>query len=302
MADMSETQDDVMATAPIFQGASVCPSCANSGEFDLPDDTGSFEIACYDCAHIYEIDAHEAINLAAIHGATSPDTTTDTAPEIDDAKSAIAVQCLTCGNEISADEEALSSDDAMLACPHCHPEISLADDIAAEPAQDDIDLETPTRFSDATRLAPLPQKSASGKTGIILVSILSAGLVVTAAMVALGLYFLTLRTDSDVSRYIEANILQLAPAEFTVDQATYEVSETELGKSLLVTISVGNKGQVEGTPEEMKIVLVDAQNNPLVSWPLDTAGQIIAPGETTQLYTRLFEPPANFANLQVFVR
>ena len=121
-------------------------------------------------------------------------------------------------------------------------------------------------------------------------------------MVALGMYFLTLRSDSDITRYIETNILQLAPAKFDVNQATYEVSDSELGTSLLVTITISNSGQVEGTPEEMKVVLLDDQNNALVTWPLDTAGQIIAPGETTQLYTRLFEPPANFANLQVYVR
>ena len=123
-----------------------------------------------------------------------------------------------------------------------------------------------------------------------------------AGILSLGLYFLTLRTDSDITRYLETTILQLAPAEFRVEQAAYEVSETELGTSLLVTISVSNQGDVEGAPSEMKVVLTDADNNQLVSWPLDTAGQIIAPGQTTQLYTRLFEPPANFTNLQVFVR
>ena len=118
----------------------------------------------------------------------------------------------------------------------------------------------------------------------------------------LGLYFLTLRTDSDLSRYIEANILQLTPAKFDVQTASYEMSETALGQSLLVTITINNSGQVEGAPEEMQIVLVDAQNKPIISWPLDTAGQIIAPGQSTQLYTRLFEPPEEFANLRVMVR
>ena len=127
-------------------------------------------------------------------------------------------------------------------------------------------------------------------------------MVSSAALVALGLYFLTLRNDSDVAKYIETNILQLAPAKFDVQSASYEVSETELGTSLLVTITLTNSGEVEGVPEEMKVILTDAQNQPLVTWPLDTAGQIIAPGETSQLYTRLFEPPADFSQLRVLVR
>jgi len=69
-----------------------------------------------------------------------------------------------------------------------------------------------------------------------------------------------------------------------------------------VTVTISNTGQIEGAPDEMKVVLTDANNQPLVTWPLDIAGQLIAPGEATQLYTRLFEPPADFANLRVFVR
>ena len=90
--------------------------------------------------------------------------------------------------------------------------------------------------------------------------------------------------------------------QFDVQNATYEKSSSDIGTSLLVTITISNSGQVEGTPEEMRVVLTDTDNQPLITWPLDTSGQIIAPGETTQFYTRLFEPPADFANLRVFVR
>lgn len=163
---------------------------------------------------------------------------------------------------------------------------------------EEIDPNAPTRFA----LPPVTPPQKGGKTSIILVSILSAGLVITAAMVALGLYFLTLRTDSPVTRYIETTILQLAPAKFEVQNASYEMSESDIGTSLLVTVTISNIGQIEGAPEEMKVVLTDGNNQPLVTWPLDIAGQLIAPGEATQLYTRLFEPPADFANLRVFVR
>ena len=113
---------------------------------------------------------------------------------------------------------------------------------------------------------------------------------------------MTLSEDSSAARYIETNILQVKPASFTVDSAAYEISETELGTSLLVTIQITNNGGVEGTPSSMQVVLTDKSDRALVSWPLDVTGQIITAGQTVQLYTRLFEPPENFSNLKVYLR
>ena len=124
----------------------------------------------------------------------------------------------------------------------------------------------------------------------------------SASVITLGLYFLTLSSDSETARYIETNILQVKPASFTVDSAAYEVSETELGTSLLVTIQITNNGGTEGTPDSMQVVLTDKNDKALVSWPLDVTGQIITAGQTIQLYTRLFEPPESFANLKVYLR
>lgn len=252
----SQEQNEPHLTDSSFTGASQCESCAAIAEFDLPANEGLFEIACYECDHIYEIDAKQALQEAALQSMS------DKLEGFDD---------------LDQDGPANTKMSALI---------------------EDIDPNEPTRF-DLPAVA-LPQKG--GKTSIILVSILSAGLVITASMVALGLYFLTLRTDSDVTRYIETTILQLAPAKFEVQNASYEISESDIGTSLLVTVTISNTGQIEGAPDEMKVVLTDANNQPLVTWPLDIAGQLIAPGEATQLYTRLFEPPADFANLRVFVR
>ena len=289
MADQSEIEDVETIDRLVFPAASHCPSCNTLGEFDLPAQTGQFQIACFECDHIYEIDAHDAIKAAETADIVAQDDVAlsdfdnaDDKQADNDSSQPLSIQCLDCGGAIEIANDIDGDDD--IKCPHC--------------TKADTDL--PARFS-APALNDYKAVRVR-KTGIILVSILSAGLVLAAGIFALGLYFLTLRTDSDITRYLETTILQLAPAEFRVEQAAYEVSETELGTSLLVTISVTNQGDVEGAPSEMKVVLTDADNNQLVSWPLDTAGQIIAPGQTTQLYTRLFEPPANFTNLQVFVR
>ena len=305
MTDKTEIIDEAGQSAVMFHGASLCPSCDQKGEFDLPYDRGRFEIACYECEHIYTIEADAAISFAAKEMPASL-----TAQETSEAATTITVQCLSCGNEIITDSQSLLDEDTTPLCAHCHPDGDLADgDLAEDSVSDEvgnllapIDADTPTRFTAGDNPRKAAAQQRVGKTSIILVSILSAGLVITAAMVSLGLYFLTLRADSDISRYIETTILKVAPAEFSVNQATYEISDSSVGRSLLVTISVSNIGEVEGAPEEMKVVLTDANNNPLFSWPLDVTGQIIAPGETTQLYTRLFEPPADFTNLQVFVR
>lgn len=303
MADSTEMQDKTKSQQGAFQGASVCPSCASLGEFDLPSDEGQFQIACYDCDHIYDIDAAEALATALMR-----DIETGSADCDDEDAPASTISCLSCGGTITVPDGVSFDDASTISCPHCvaanddEPQgADDSDDSAIAMTHErfnEIATDTPTRFD----LPPVMASSKTGRTSIILVSILSIGLFMTAAMVALGLYFLTLRTDSDLSRYIEANILQLTPATFDVQTASYEISETDLGKSLLVTITINNSGQVEGAPEEMQIVLVDAQNQPIISWPLDTAGQIIAPGQSTQLYTRLFEPPEEFANLRVMVR
>lgn len=285
MTDRSEMLDGETTTMSLFQGASHCPSCDNLGEFDLPAETGSFQIACFECDHIYEIDAADAIALSA----SSHETALAADSEINEESTPLTIQCLDCGGAIEVSGNL--DDDADIQCPHC-----MSDDDNTDDHGDDLTSRFTTPALDDYKAV------RTRKTGIVLVSILSAGLIIAAGILALGLYFLTLRTDSDITRYIETTILQLAPAEFTVEQAAYEISDTDLGTSLLVTITLSNSGDVEGAPAEMKVVLTDANNNQLVSWPLDTAGQIIAPGQSAQLYTRLFEPPADFTNLQVFVR
>ena len=287
MTNRSDMHDAETSLNAVYQGASHCPSCGDLGEFDLPAESGTFQIACFACEHIYEIDATHAIASSDSSSDSAAETAPDTTSEED--AQPLTIQCLDCGGAIELSDNL--DDDADIQCPHC-----MSDDDNTDSDSDDVTSRFTTPALDDYK------SIRTRKTGIVLVSILSAGLVIAAGILALGLYFLTLRTDSDITRYIETTILQLAPAEFTVEQAAYEISDTDLGTSLLVTITLSNSGDVEGAPAEMKVVLTDADNNQLVSWPLDTAGQIIAPGQSAQLYTRLFEPPADFTNLQVFVR
>jgi len=298
--DMTAQNDEGALNIP---SAASCPSCETLCEFELPATEGQFDIACYECEAIFEIDAQSSIAMALEHDLDVPAAEADLETKeavineeeagealLDTSSDVTPITCIECGDDILVGTEQLEDEDFIPNCPNCQPAT----------VEQDVDFESPTRFSHL----PPATIAASGRnrSGVLLVSIISIALVLSTALIALGFYFLTLRTDSDLTRYIERNILQLSPAKFDVQSASYEISETDLGKSLLVTITLSNSGQVEGAPEEMQIVLTDAQNQALVTWPLDTGGQIIAPGQTTKLYTRLFEPPETFANLRVMVR
>lgn len=305
MADWNDMTAQNDEGALNISGAASCPSCDTLCEFELPVSDGQFDIACYECEAVFEIEAQSAIATALEHelDISASEDLDDTELEetrisdketdnvrLDASDNTTSITCIECGGDIIVATDQLEDEYFTPNCPTCQPATD----------EDDIDFDAPTRFSHLPPSANI--SSVKSRSGILLVSIISVALVLSTALIALGLYFLTLRTDSDLTRYIERNILQLSPAKFDVQSASYEISETDLGKSLLVTITLSNSGQVEGTPEEMQIVLTDAQNQALVTWPLDTGSQIIAPGQSTKLYTRLFEPPEGFANLRVLVR
>lgn len=283
MSNAPEQIDQPMAAngQGVFLASGTCPECQSVCEFELPSSDGHFDIACFQCSTIYSIDAGSAIaQIQAMQAAdTSRNAMDDMLADAEAEARRSVIACLECGTEIDVSHQDITADDFVPDCPTCN----------ANP------LATPS----FERPMPSPRK---GRAGIIMVSIISLALVLSAGMVTLGMYFVMQGPDSSAARYIETNILQLRPASFVVESATYEASETDLGTSLLVTIKVANTGEIEGTPDAMQIVLTDSADKPLVSWPLDTAGQIITPGQSVQLYTRLYEPPADFANLRVFTR
>ena len=295
---MTEMPMSDLTSSHAYPATASCPHCVAAGEFELPLAEGQFDIACHECGELYEIDAAEAIQLAAENQLLTPQELSqepaDDRPNLavdaandDDALITVSqdmMTCMECGNQFDIPDFAEEGAEEMIACPHC---ATAADGDEAG------------RTARLPRAMPTPQ---TGRISIILVSIVSLALVLSASVITLGLYFLTLSDDSSTARYIETNILQVKPANFTVDSAAYEISETDLGTSLLVTIQITNNGGVEGTPNSMQVVLTDRNDKALVSWPLDVTGQIITAGQTVQLYTRLFEPPEAFSNLRVYLR
>ena len=91
----------------------------------------------------------------------------------------------------------------------------------------------------------------------------------------------------------------LLPAQLVLKSASYEILTSELGKTLEITISVENQGDMKGMPEQFSIELVDASSTSLMKWPMQVEGEMIEGRQTRSFVTRLIEPPADFANIRV---
>lgn len=291
MADITtDTGQDQEAQPLSYEARAACPHCGEVGEFDLPAQEGLFAIACFSCEEVYEIDGAKAVADAIAAREAEALAQENALLEADDA---LII------DEFAASHEGEAIDENFITCVDCGGQIDISN---LDSLDDGIMPDCPNCTS-APSFARQPRPESRGaKAGIIMVSIMSLALVLAAGLVAAGLYVVTLKGDSDAARFIEANILQIKPASFTIDSAAYEVSESDLGTSLLVTINVTNQGGSEGTPNAMLVMLTDTAGKTLVSWPLDASGQIITPGQTAQLYTRLFEPPEGFANIKVAMR
>ena len=95
---------------------------------------------------------------------------------------------------------------------------------------------------------------------------------------------------------------QLAPANFSMRAANYNIVESELGPVLDIAISVANLGEESGRPKLFEIELVDDANNQLMKWPMAASGASISPQQEMVYKTRLIEPPADFKNIRVTMK
>ena len=294
MADITtDTGQDQEAQPLSSEARATCPHCGEVGEFDLPAPEGLFAIACFSCEEVYEIDGAKAVADAIAAREAEALAQENALLEAEQADDTLII------DEFAASDDNDASDENFITCVDCGGQIDISN---LDSLDDGIMPECPNCTSTPSFARQPRPESSGGKAGIIMVSIMSLALVLAAGLVAAGLYVVTLKGDSDAARFIETNILQVKPASFTIDSAAYEVSESDLGTSLLVTINVTNDGGSEGAPNAMLVMLTDAAGNTLVSWPLDASGQIVTPGQTVQLYTRLFEPPEGFANIKVAMR
>ncbi len=92
---------------------------------------------------------------------------------------------------------------------------------------------------------------------------------------------------------------QMPEAKLMLKTASYEMLQSEIGRTLEITIVVANEGRQAGTPKQFVIELVDKEGKTVINWPMVVAGEPIEAGETRNFITRLIEPPTSFANIRV---
>ena len=92
---------------------------------------------------------------------------------------------------------------------------------------------------------------------------------------------------------------QMPEAKLMLKTASYEMLQSEIGRTLEITIVVANEGRQVGTPKQFIIELVDNEGETVINWPMVVEGEPIEAGETRNFITRLIEPPTSFANIRV---
>ena len=155
---------------------------------------------------------------------------------------------------------------------------------------------TPAQRKKSKRKAQnVTRKSSRFKSAALLVLFLSMGLGIA--------YMVNMQLDMTV---VEEPVIQEPepvaaplPAQLILKSASYELLNSELGNTLEITISVENTGDLKGTPTQFIIELVDADGASLMKWPMQVDGQPIDGKQTRSFVTRLIQPPAAFANIQV---
>ena len=173
--------------------------------------------------------------------------------------------------------------------PAGKPAHKLGDELAGELAEKPAETKAKTEAKPKAKTKPAKKR----------VSPLLIGLLGVLIFVIMGAGSLILE-PSKLGKTLEIfSVRQVQPANFSITNAVYERIETEIGKSVVITVSLENTGAQSGTPETIMVELLNEQRQPILSWPVATNAMIIEPGQSRALITRIFEPPSGFNDIQV---
>ena len=130
----------------------------------------------------------------------------------------------------------------------------------------------------------------------------SRGLLITLLVVLLGaaaaVPFL-LQPDAPAKIIDIFRVNEQKPAYFAITNAVYEKAETAIGTSVVITVTLENMGESNGTPGPISIELLDAARQSIMQWPVSTTTLDLDAGERRDIVTRIFEPPQAFDDIQV---
>ena len=129
-----------------------------------------------------------------------------------------------------------------------------------------------------------------------------AGMTCAIASYIIASFALPHMTEPSISPEFETAETEMKGAKLSMKSAQYSLINTEIGPALDITITVSNKGETAGRPEQFNIELIDDHNQQVMLWPMHTNMATIPP-KSEQIYrTHLIEPPPEFRNMRVTMK
>ena len=145
----------------------------------------------------------------------------------------------------------------------------------------------------------LASKSGKGKLKLLFLLIFLIGCSYVVAQITNTAITLQAPQATQQAQSPTPTPAQMPEAKLMLKTASYEMLQSEIGRTLEITIVVANEGRQVGTPKQFVIELVDKEGKTVINWPMVVEGEPIEAGETRNFITRLIEPPTSFANIRV---
>ena len=176
---------------------------------------------------------------------------------------------------------------------------ALAVDQDAEPASG---AEITPLFEEAPASQPADEAAGQSAEATPTKAKTSRGLLVTLLVVLLGAAAavpLLLQPDVPAKIIDIFRVNEQKPAYFAITNAVYQKVDTDIGTSVVITVTLENMGESNGVPGPISIELLDAARQSIMQWPVSTTTLDLNAGERRDIVTRIFEPPQAFDDIQV---
>ena len=90
--------------------------------------------------------------------------------------------------------------------------------------------------------------------------------------------------------------------QFQITDRGYTISKNDLGTIMNIKVSVVNNGDAPAKPEKMVLHLMSPEGVILMTWPMVSTGDLIAPKSARTYSAQLIEPPQDAATLEVEIQ
>ena len=106
--------------------------------------------------------------------------------------------------------------------------------------------------------------------------------------------------ENTVAESPEAQPLVTAKKDqFQITDRGYTISKNDLGTIMNIKVSVVNNGDAPAKPEKMVLHILSPEGVILMTWPMVSTGDLIAPKSARTYSAQLIEPPQDAATVEV---